>query len=374
MTGLVVDRFAGPGGWSQGIAPLGLREVGIEWNEDAAATARAAGHERVVADVAALDPREFGPAWGGIDSPPCPGWSAAGKGGARRDAVSVLPALDRVCTYRDLVDLLAHLRPSMEHPETLLALEPLRWALATTPSWLAWEQVKEVQPLWDACAAVLRRIGYSVATGILNAEQYGVPQTLRRAILVARAPWFTREHGPARLPVPTHSRYYSHAPGRLDEGVKPWVSIGEALGWEPGEPVAVRSNYGTGGDPAARGVRTADQPAAAVTSKINRNRWVAMVKCQGAGMVARHGTRPPREPDQPSFTILSAKGGGSIRYRWSDGERLTIAEAAALQTFPADYPWQGKSTAQYQQVGDAVPPLLARAIVAEVAAIEDPLR
>ena len=39
--------------------------------------------------------------------------------------------------------------------------------------------------------------------------------------------------------------------------------------------------------------------------------------------------------------------------------RLSIAEVAALQTFPADYPWQGPVTAQYRQIGNAVPPRLA---------------
>jgi len=50
--------------------------------------------------------------------------------------------------------------------------------------------------------------------------------------------------------------------------------------------------------------------------------------------------------------------------------RLTVEECARLQDFPADHPWQGIKTARYRQVGNAVPPTLAR-VVAEVVLAAD---
>lgn len=76
----IVDLFAGPGGWEEGLRELGDRALGIDLDPIACASAEAAGHERLCADVAALEPGDFAPAWGLIASPPCQAYSTAGKG------------------------------------------------------------------------------------------------------------------------------------------------------------------------------------------------------------------------------------------------------------------------------------------------------
>lgn len=135
-----------------------------------------------------------------------------------------------------------------EDIRTGLVLEPLAWALRHEPEWLAWEQVPTVLPVWEACAEVLRADGYSVAVGVLHAEEYGVPQTRKRAVLVASR---TRA---VSLPTPTHTRYRKGKPRQDDSmaGLLPWVSMADALGWGMN---ARPSHTATGGDPQARGER-----------------------------------------------------------------------------------------------------------------------
>lgn len=277
---VVVDLFAGPGGFDTGLrmADYRGRIVGFELDRWACATARAAGHMRIQADVAAvpLDRVEPGKVFGLLVSPPCKDWSTTGSGKGESGTSGYL------------------------------IREPLRWALALMPTWTVWECTPNqgVLARFLDDADTLRTVGYHVWVGVLNATDYGVPSSRKRAFLIARRGWLHE----VRPPQPTHDRP---------------VTMAEALGWLDTDAVLV-SNYGTGGDASKRGRRTMDQPAFTMTGKCCRNRW-----------------------EHPSG--------------WS--RNLTPSEAGILQSFPADYPWRGGSTAVQQQIGDAVPPRLAAAVL-----------
>lgn len=327
----VVDLFAGPGGWDEGIKPLGIRPCGYEWDTAACETGRAAGHIRIQEDIAQLNPTELHPNGieGLIASPPCQGFTLAGKGLGRRDTELLLEVIQGA-TPGNIDAIIDALHNKMNDDRSVLALEPLRWALQLNPTWMAWEQVAPVLPLWEACAGVLRNHGWSVETGRIQAEQYGVPQTRRRAILVAR-----RDGKDARFPTPTHSKYHSRNPEKLDPGVEKWVSMAEAL-QASAEDIA---NW---------------QPVAAVegdTSWAYRRPSPTIVGSFAPDVVAAPGWR---------------KAGDGPRQKQPGSIKVSVEEAAVLQSFPADYPFQGSRTAKYRQVGDAVPPLLAWHIVKEI--------
>jgi DNA (cytosine-5)-methyltransferase 1 len=430
----VVDLFAGPGGWSEGLRMLGMSDVGIEWDAAACRTRAAAGHLTVRADVAQYPPERFAGAEGLIASPPCTAFSAAGKG-AGRDLLGELCAAVLAEDWGALRD---------HDPTVWLPLEVGRWVDATRPRWVACEQVPPAMPLWDAYRHVLGRWGYSVAAGVLNAADFGVPQTRKRAILVASL------DRPARLPEPTHGR--DPAPG-LFGTLLPWVSMAQALGWDESYLVGfprradTPSNQATGTitlgdtDYRDRDMYPSDGPAQALTEKARSwQRWVTLRANAQANAATRAadepaptitasmdngdtrwvvntgrawtlgGTRADAQTHDPAAgpaPSLTAKSGGQWTLRlhnqsgdddgsWvvdrpatvvasrdlvqhpgatanrfndstksrNDGIKITVAEALVLQSFRPDYPVQGSKTKQFEQVGNAVPPLLAAHVVA----------
>jgi DNA (cytosine-5)-methyltransferase 1 len=137
--------------------------------------------------------------------------------------------------------------------------------------------------------------------------------------------------GEPALPTPTHQRYSKRhaAPGF---GIEPWVTMADVLSSRR-ISFKVVSNYGTGGDPKARGVRYSNEPSATVTGKISRNR------------------------------VLSLDG--------STLPRLSDSEAGELQTFPPFPKWTWAGNAVAQQIGNAIPPRFGMHVLAAALGIGD---
>ena len=365
----VLDLFAGAGGASWGFHEVTDHVLGLELNTDAVATQEYAGMECYQTDIAATNAAAFQKLHGSAHlhlhaSPPCTTFSAAGKGHGR-NSVEVLGA----AAY----DILTHGFTDVDldgiDATTRLVLEPARWIEAIRPDSISFEQVRAVLPVWEAYALGLEGIGYHVWTGLLHAEQYGVPQTRTRAWLMASR---EREVGP---PAPTHSRYHVRNPQHLDEDVRPWVSMAEALFCGNADLVGFPRRADSdasieldGVDYRARDFRSGYQPAFALTEKARS--WTHYAP---AGVSQKsHPAKPRRLDEAPAPTVTSQANHylfnpevdtfGENLDRGS-ARKITIAEASVLQGFPADYPWQGSKTSQFKQCGNAVPPPMAKAVL-----------
>ncbi|MGP3950827.1 DNA cytosine methyltransferase [Streptomyces sp. 7N604] len=338
----IVDLFGGPGGWDVAATQLGFTVTGIEHDPSACASRRAAGLDTVQGDVRAYSPADFPTATDLIGSPPCQPYSIGGKGAGRRALDTVLHFAAQLAARKDIRSGLA----TLDDEGTGLVLEPLRWTLAALDAGHPYrtvmlEQVPTVLPVWDAMANILRCEGYTVATGRLHAEEYGVPQTRARAVLVAR------RHDEAALPTPTHRRYSRTTD--QDDGNRdllPWVSMAQALGWgmthRPALTVAVGTAAG-GPDPSCVG---GSGSRATLYGERDAGRWIA-------------DTRLVDADELPAY-----RGGRK------DVIRVSVADAAALQTFPPGHPFQGTRTKQYEQIGNAMPPVLAEAVIRRAMATE----
>jgi DNA (cytosine-5)-methyltransferase 1 len=312
-----IDLFAGAGGLSLGLEAAGIEALfAVEIVPDAIATYSGTFPDAQVhaADIREVDFRH----WAGVDvvagGPPCQPFSIGGLRRGRDDGRDFLP---------EFVRAVLEVRPRafiMENVPGLISFGPyLRSVLA---------------PLFDL---------YAISEPqVLNAADYGVPQSRKRLIIVG-----SRDGAMFRLP-----------PGSPDLR----VPAGMVLGREPR------------GDPNPSKIVYAKRP------DLRPNPYQGHLFNGGGRAI---------ELDKPSPTILAAAGGNKTHFIDLDnrvpayhrhlkmggapymGElpgarRLTVMESAALQSFPDHVRFAGSRSSQYTQIGNAVPPRLAQAIGEEL--------
>jgi DNA (cytosine-5)-methyltransferase 1 len=176
--------------------------------------------------------------------------------------------------------------------------------------------------------------------------------------------------------------------------------MAEALGWERSERGEWALNAGKSESMKNRAVRSVLQPAPTLAFGHDSAswRWEPYVNTGRSMLSEPDGLqkRPISEPaptldtkvqqwsigaEAWAFTRLATTLVGSFcpdivagpgfdltrpRQDRAGSIRISVNDALVLQSFPADYPLQGAKTKQFQQVGNAVPPLLAAHILARV--------
>lgn len=266
-----------------------------------------------------------------IGGPPCQGFSVIGR---------MDPGDPRSQHVDHFLDVVEQVKPRA------FVMENVK-ALGVSPRW---------QPVRDRLLERARGLGYSCELFMLNAQDHGVPQGRERMFLVGML-----DAEPRR-------------PKTSTEGSPPTVR----------SALAALPRFGTPGND---GLCTA-QVVPAKTPVMRPSAFKGSLLFNGSGR--------PLQLDAPAKTIPASMGGNAtpiidqdelergaapwvVEYhqRLQRGgkpvakaparlRRITVQEAAALQTFPCEWEIVGPRVAQYRQIGNAVPPKLAEAVAASV--------
>lgn len=337
-----VSLFSGAGGMDVGFANAGFNILfANDIDPDACATYRL-NHESDIAqgsllDISPLDHvagRSVDLVFGG---PPCQGFSVAGK---------MDPDDERSLLIHSFFDVVDTLQPKAFVCENVKALAVLT----------KWKGVRDT-------LFVRGRKAYRVALIILNATDYGVPQIRERMFLIG-----------------LHKDIFAGSDTDLQAVIEAGLSAQTKRARTVADIIRSLGRAGTEGN------------SRTCAAKITFARSPIMRKSPYAGMMF-NGAGRPLPPRRWATTLPASMGGNKTpivdeaeifdgqesyvesyhRHLMAGGaprtgdapsrlRRLTIDECMAIQTFPPHYKLAGSRSAQYRQLGNAVPPMLAEAV------------
>jgi DNA (cytosine-5)-methyltransferase 1 len=334
-----IDLFSGCGGFSKGMEMAGHNcLLGVDFDA-AAVKSFAKNHKGAKAlhmDIHDLTKKKLGELID-IDSvdmviggPPCQGFSTVGKGDA---------ADERNDLFRQFVRIVKITRPKVVLFENVTGM-------------LAKKNAKTVERIFSS----FEKMGYHMDARVMSADEYGVPSRRRRTIIMGV------KGGNPRFPKITHG----------EKGRKELVSVKDALA-----NLATKKGILYNHDPqAAQLANDLDRkrlkhipPGAGIRYEKDEKAYLPKrlrydVDWEKISEKRFRQTRLQRLGwDTVAPTILTSR---TMYYHPQEARYLTCREAAACQSFPNDFIFEGSQTAIFRQIGNAVPPILAKAIGKEI--------
>lgn len=343
MKPTVIDLFAGVGGLSLGFEMAGFDVVLANEYDSSIAEAYVRNRPNanmIVADIAELPIDEtFGPYEGKVTAviggPPCQGFSQKGKRKSINDPRNFL--------FRYYYEVVKRVKPKyfvIENVPNLL----------TTESGLFKDEIIQ---LFDG-------IGYAVSCGVLCAADFGVPQDRHRTCIIGKL----GSTEPVSLPVPNG----------LHTTV--WDAISDLSYLESGEGDEVQGYRSAPKSDYQRLMRSNSDELfnhiATRHSKLTLERLKMIAPERGKEMLPEEhhtksiysGTWCRMKKDGIAKTITTrydTPSSGEFTHPYLN-RAITTREAARIQSFPDTFRFYGSKSSQMKQVGNAVPPLLGKAI------------
>ena len=347
MKPTVIDLFAGVGGLSLGFEMAGF-EVALA-NEYDPSIAEAYKKNRpntkmIVEDITKLPVEEtFGPYQGKvtvvIGGPPCQGFSQKGMRKSINDPRNFL--------FRYYFEVVKKVKPEY------FVIENVPNLLTTENGYFK-----------DEIVELFSGIGYAVSCGVLCAADFGVPQDRRRTCIMGKL----GAGKPVELPEPNgvHTTI--------------WDAISDLSYFESGEGAEEQSYRNAPQSEYQKLLRAGSSELynhiATRHSKVTLERLKMIAPECGKEMLPEEhhtksiysGTWCRMKKDGIAKTITTrydTPSSGELTHPYLD-RAITTREAARIQSFPDTFRFYGSKSSQMKQVGNAVPPLLGKAIAERI--------
>ena len=338
---LFLDLFSGCGGLSLGLEKAGMQCLaGIDFLEPAIATFKK-NHKHahaICADIKNLNPKDINKLIENkkVDlicgGPPCQGFSTIGPGNA-------------------------------DDKRNHLFLDFVRFVKFFSPKYILIENVtglvaKKNQDTLESIFNCFNELGYKLDIRVLTASHYGVPQSRRRVIILGNN-------------INIQNKFPKKEFANLNEKIKGLKKV-RTVGWAFENLISFRNK-----------IHNHDLESAFIKNNLEKARinlvpegksiryekdekeylpkelWFDHDWSKMSEKRFREARYQRLDTKKPSPTIVTNR---KMYYHPSENRYLTQREAAALQSFPSNFKFCGSISKQWTQIGNAVPPVLARKI------------